>query len=129
MAGLFNSSHWALELDNQANVRFTSGFALEFERTPTIYAQQGYDAAMLIASAVEAVGGDLSDNAAVGAAIQAADFESTRGDFAFNNNHYPIQDYYLRQVIMNQSGDLYNQLVGVIFEDHQDAYHEQCVME
>jgi branched-chain amino acid transport system substrate-binding protein len=129
MAGLFNSSHWALELDNEANVRFTSGFALEFERTPTIYAQQGYDAAMLIASAVEAVGGDLSDKAAVGAALQAADFESTRGDFAFNNNHYPIQDYYLRQVIMNQSGDLYNQLVGVIFEDHQDAYHEQCAME
>ena len=126
--GIFNSSHWTLELDNEANARFVEDFIATYERVPTLYASQGYDAAMLIASAVEAVEGDLSDIEAVGAAIFAADFDSVRGDFEFNNNHYPIQDYYLRQVVVNEEGEVVNETVGTIFEDHVDAYAVDCGM-
>jgi branched-chain amino acid transport system substrate-binding protein len=126
--GIFNSSHWTLELDNEANARFVEDYIATYERVPTLYASQGYDAAMLIASAVAAVEGDLSDIEAVGAAIFAADFDSVRGDFEFNNNHYPIQDYYLRQVVVNEEGEVINETVGTIFEDHTDAYAVDCGM-
>jgi branched-chain amino acid transport system substrate-binding protein len=126
--GIFNSSHWTLELDNEANARFVEDYIATYERVPTLYASQGYDAAMLIASAVEGVEGDLSDIEAVGAAIFAADFDSVRGDFEFNNNHYPIQDYYLRQVVLNEDGEVINETVGTIFEDHTDAYAVDCGM-
>lgn len=127
--GLFNSSHWTLDLENEANARFIQEFRAEYDRIPTLYASQGYDAARLIAAAVSAVGGDLSDADAVGAALQAADFASVRGDFVFNTNHFPIQDYYLRQVVRDEEGNLVNTTVGTIFEDHADAYAGECTME
>ena len=102
--GLFNSSHWTLDLENDANARFIDDFETAYDRIPTLYASQGYDAALLIASAVAAPGADLSDSDALGAALKAADFASVRGDFEFNNNHFPIQDYYLRQVVRDAGG-------------------------
>ena len=125
--GLFNSSHWTLDLENEANERFVESFIETYDRIPTLYASQGYDAAMLIASAVMEVD-DLEDKEALGEALQAADFDSVRGEFTFNNNHYPIQDYYLRQIIETEDGDIINTTVGTIFEDHADAYADQCEM-
>lgn len=126
--GLFNSSQWTLELDNEVNARFVEDFQATYDRLPTLYASQGYDTALLLASAIEAVEGDLSDKDAVREAIFAADFDSLRGEFAFNSNHYPVQDYYLRQVVMTDEGDIVNETVGTIFEDHEDAYAEACDM-
>lgn len=126
--GLFNSSHWTLDLENDVNARFVEDFVAEYERVPTLYASQGYDAALLIGSAVTAVEGDIADADAVREALLAADFDSVRGDFEFNSNHYPVQDYYLRQVRADEDGDLVNETIGIIFEDHADAYSEDCDM-
>ena len=61
------------------------------------------------------------------AALEAADFNSTRGDFAFGNNHHPIQNIYVREVI--KEGDVYtNKIVGTALENHADAYAPECKM-
>lgn len=125
--GLFNSSQWTLDLDNDANVRFVADFQSIYDRIPTLYASQGYDAALSIAAAVNQ-SGDLSDKDAVRAALMAADFASVRGKFSYNTNHYPIQDYYLRQIVQGENGPV-NTTVGTIFTDHADAYAEACGME
>ncbi|HRW05489.1 MAG TPA: ABC transporter substrate-binding protein, partial [Caldilineaceae bacterium] len=101
--GLFNSSQWTLDLENEVNARFVADFESTYERIPTLYASQGYDAAVSIAAAVNQAG-DLSDKDAVRTALEAADFASVRGKFAYNTNHYPIQDYYLRQVVQGDNG-------------------------
>ena len=45
------------------------------------------------------------------AALKAADFDSTRGEFAFGPNHHPIQDIYVREVV--KEGDVYtNKIIG-----------------
>ena len=54
---------------------------------------------MLIASAVAAIKGNLSDKAAVQKALEKADFKSVRGNFKFGNNHVPIQNFYLQDVV------------------------------
>jgi branched-chain amino acid transport system substrate-binding protein len=127
--GLFNSSHWTIDLDNDANARFVADFEEAYERVPTLYASQGYDTALLIVSAITSVEGNVADADAVREALMAADFASTRGDFAFNNNHYPIQNYYLRQIVMTEDGDIVNTTIGdPIFTEHADAYAEACMM-
>ncbi|THU00285.1 ABC transporter substrate-binding protein [Lampropedia puyangensis] len=128
MVGMFNSSLWAHDLDNAANQRFVADFQKEYGRLPTLYAAQGYDAAQLIGSAVQAVGGDLKNKEAIGQALQAAQFESVRGPFKFNTNHYPIQNYYLREVIKDAQGRVTNKLIGTVFENHADAYASACKM-
>jgi branched-chain amino acid transport system substrate-binding protein len=128
MLGTFNSSHWAHDLDNAANKKFVADFEKEYKRIPSLYASQGYDAAMLMDAAVRDTKGKLEDKAAVRKALEAAKFASVRGKFKFNSNHYPVQDYYLRLVRKDPQGRITNKLMGTIFTDHADAYVGECKM-
>ena len=125
--GVINSSQWNKDIDNAANAAFVADFQAEYGRLPSLYASQGYDAARLIASAVQAVGGDVSKSDDFRAALEAAKFDSVRGNFKFGPNHHPIQDIYVRQVV--KEGDvLTNKIVTKAFSDHADAYAANCKM-
>ena len=128
MLGIFNSSHWAHDLDNPVNKKFVADFQQEYGRLPTLYASQGYDAARLIDSAVRDVKGNLANKEAVGKALKAARFQSVRGAFRFNNNHYPIQDYYLRVITRDSQGRVTNRTIGTVLKNHADAYAGNCKM-
>ncbi len=123
--GVKNSSQWNKDLDNAANQAFVEAFQAEYGRLPSLYASQGYDTANLIISA--AATADVGDADAFREALRAAEFESVRGDFEFGPNHHPIQDIYVREVVME--GDvLTNKIVGVGLENHQDTYAADCQM-
>ena len=125
--GVQNSSQWNKDLDNAANKKFVAGFQEKYGRLPSLYASQGYDAAKAIGAALKATGGDMSDKGAFRDAMRKADFESTRGNFAFGPNHHPIQDIYVREVV--KEGDiLTNKTVGKAMSNHQDAYAKDCKM-
>jgi branched-chain amino acid transport system substrate-binding protein len=125
--GVINSSQWNKDIDNSANKAFVEGFRKAYDRLPTLYASQAYDTARLIASALKAVGGDVSNKDGFRAALVKADFESVRGGFKFGSNHHPIQDIYVRQVV-KEGDQLTNKIVGKAFTDHADAYAGQCNM-
>src|SRR6056297_817478 len=123
--GVKNTSQWSKDLDNEANMAFVEAFQAEYGRLPSLYASQGYDTANLLLSAMAKA--DISDTEAFRAALKEADFDSTRGDFAFDSNHHPIQDIYVREVF--REGDVFtNRVIGVALEDRGDAYAEQCNM-
>lgn len=124
--GLYSAAQWTSDTETEANARFVEDFVAAYDYAPSLYASQGYDAALLIDSAVRAVGGDLSDKDALRAAFQAADFDSVRGDFAFNSNGFPIQDFYVTQAVRRIDGDYVMQAVQVAFEDFGDAYASEC---
>jgi len=128
MLGTFDAAHWALDLDNPANKKFVAAFEKEYGRLPTLYASQGYDAALLIDAAVRDVKGKIEDVEAVRKAMRAAKFQSVRGSFKFNRNQYPIQNYYLRVVAKDSQGRLVNKTIGTIFKDRGDAYVDECPM-
>ena len=129
MVGMYNASHWAHDLDNAANRRFVADFSKEYGRLPSLYASQGYDAALLLDAAVRDVKGRVEDKEALRAALAAARFRSVRGPFRFNVNHYPIQDYYLRVIEKDSAGRVTNRTVGTIFKQHADAYANDCKMQ
>ena len=128
MMGMFNSSHWAHDMDNPENRRFVADFQKEYGRMPSLYASQGYDAAFMMDAAVRDVKGKVEDKAALKKALEAKNFKSVRGDFRFNSNHYPVQNYYLRVIGKDGSGRITNRLMGTIFTNHADAYVAQCKM-
>ncbi len=128
MLGLFDTAHWAMDLDNAANKKFVAAFEKEYKRLPTVFAAQGYDTAMLIDAAVRDVNGKVEDVYSVRKAMKAARFESVRGAFKFNRNQMPIQNYYLRVVGKDSQGRLVNKTIGTIFKDHGDAYVQECGM-
>lgn len=128
MLGMFNSSLWGHDFDNPQNKRFVADFLAEYKRLPTLYAAQGYDAAMLMDSAVRDTKGKIEDKAAVSKALKAANFKSVRGSFKFNTNQFPIQDYYLRVVGKDAQGRITNRTLGTVFKAHGDAYVGACKM-
>ena len=129
MLGLFDTAHWALDMDNAANKKFVAEFEKEYQRLPSLFASQGYDAAQLIDAAVRDVKGQLDDKEAVRKALKAARFQSVRGAFKFNTNQYPIQNYYLREVGKDSQGRLVNKTMGTVLKDHGDAYVQDCKMQ
>lgn len=128
MLGMFNSSHWAHDMDNPANKKFVADFLKDYGRMPSLYASQGYDAALSIAAAVRDVKGKVEDKPAVLKALKAAKFDSVRGPFKYNNNQYPVQDYYLRVITKDTQGRVTNKTLGKIFSNHADAYAASCKM-
>jgi len=128
MMGLFNSSQWAHDLDNPQNRKFVADFQKDYGRLPSLYASQGYDAALLMDAAVRDSKGRLEDKDAVKKALEAAKFQSVRGAFKFGHNHYPVQDYYLRVIGKDAQGRITNKTVGTVFTNHADAYAAQCKM-
>ncbi|WNJ98171.1 ABC transporter substrate-binding protein [Thalassospiraceae bacterium LMO-JJ14] len=125
--GTFNTSQYSHDLDNAANKAFVKAFTEAYGRKPSLYASQGYDAAMLLDSAIAKVGGDVKDAGAFRAALKAADFNSVRGAFKFGPNHHPVQDVYVRKVVKDGAG-VTNELVGKVFTAHADAYAKECKM-
>ena len=128
MLGMFNTSQWGHDMDNAANKKFVAEFEKAYGRLPTLYAAQGFDAARLIEAAVRDSKGKLDDKAAVRKALEAAKFDSVRGAFKFNANHFPIQDYYLRVITKDSKGRVTNRTLGTVFKGHADAYAASCKM-
>ncbi|EWG98580.1 ABC transporter substrate-binding protein [Halomonas sp. BC04] len=124
--GTMNTSQWAYDLDNDTNRAFVDSFREAYERTPTLYASQGFDTANLILSALDKA--HPSDQDAFREALREADFASVRGKFRFGDNHHPIQDIYVREVVEGDNGQPTNRLVGLAIEDIQDVYAADCQM-
>lgn len=122
------TQQWDPSLDNEANKKFVGDFKAKYGTYPSFYAAQSYDTMMLIKSAVEKVGGDLSDQDAVRAALKAADYDSVRGKYTYGNNHMPIQNFYLREVVEDADGNYTTKVVATVFENHQDSHAADCKM-
>src|SRR6266481_4908374 len=128
MLGLFSVGHWSIDLDNAANRKFVAAFEAEYKRLPTGYAASGYDTALLVDSAVRKVKGRIDDKQALRSALRAADFKSVRGDFKFNANQFPVQNYYLQLVGKGGDGRLAHKTIGTLLTSRGDAYVQDCKM-
>jgi len=125
--GVPGAQQWVNDLPNDANKKFVADYIAKYKSRPSFYGAQSYDAAMLLNSAVTAVNGDLSNKDDIRKAMEKADFKSVRGNFKFGNNHIPIQNFYLQDVV--KEGDEYVlKTVATIVENYQDRFHDRCPM-
>jgi branched-chain amino acid transport system substrate-binding protein len=126
--GFFGGANWAPNLDNPQNKAFVAAYEKEYGAVPGSYAMQGYDAALLIDSALKQTKGDTKNKDALRAALMKADFKSPRGPFKFNTNHYPIQDFYQVKVAKRADGKFQTEIVQKVFENYADPHVKDCKM-
>ena len=126
--GMFAGSDWAPDLENPQNRAFVEAYLKEYNAVPATYAFQAYDAAMLIDSALRTTKDDVADADALRAALKRAEFTSVRGAFKFNNNHYPIQDFYLTKVGKRPDGRYETEIVKKVFTNYGNSYAKDCPM-
>ncbi len=125
--GLLSGAAWAPDIDTPENKKFVESFEKEYGYVPALYAAHAYDAAKLIDAAVKEAGG-VADKDKLKAAMAKAPFKSVRGDFKFNTNHFPIQDFYLVEVKKQDDGKYATSVVKKVFDDYADTYASECSM-
>ncbi len=126
--GVPGAQQWVNDLPNDANKKYVADFRKKFDNYPTFYGAQSYDAANLVNSAVVAVKGDLDKKDAMRAEMRKANYASVRGPYKYGNNHFPIQNFYLQDVVKDAQGNLTLKTVETIVKDSQDMFHEKCPM-
>jgi branched-chain amino acid transport system substrate-binding protein len=126
--GTYSTQFWSPDLDTPVSKKFVADYKKKFGSYPSHYGAQSYDSIMLIASAVEAAGGDLSKMKVMRDKMRKADFPSVRGKFTYGNNQFPIQDFYLRQVAKDADGNWTTKIVQKVYENHQDVFAKDCKM-
>jgi len=127
--GVPGAQEWVNDLPNDQNKKFVEDYRRKYPGLrPTYYGAQAYDAAQLINSAVVAVKGDTSKKDAIKAEMEKANFKSLRGPFKYGNNHIPIQNFYLQDVVKDDKGELSLKTVATIVKDDQDRFHDKCAM-
>lgn len=122
------TQEWDPSLDNAANKRFVSDFKEKFGKYPSFYAAQSYDTIKMIAAAVEKVDGDMSDMDGLRAALKSADYASVRGSYSYGTNNFPVQNFYLREVVVDDNGDWTTKVVDTVLTDHVDPHVGNCKM-
>jgi len=126
--GVRTAGHWAADMPNEANKKFVGDFLKKHNAYPSFYGQQSYDTIMLIASAAEAVKGDMTKKDEFRNALRKADFKSTRGDFKFGHNQFPIQNFYAQEVGKDAEGRLMVKNGATVFTANVDPFASQCKM-
>ena len=124
--GTFGGHHWSPDRGNSVNRRFVETYRKKYGKTPAFYAAQAYDTVMFLDNAIRKAGG-VGDRDKLRTAMRAGDFPNTRGTFKFNNNHFPIQNVYLREAV-NDNGNYVTKTLGVVLSAHGDAYAKDCPM-
>jgi branched-chain amino acid transport system substrate-binding protein len=126
--GVPGAQEWVNDLPNDANKKFVADFRAKHKNYPSFYGAQSYDAANFVNSAVVAVNGDLSKKDAMRAEMRKANYASVRGPYKYGNNHFPIQNFYLQDVVKDEQGNFTLKTVATIVKDSQDQFHEKCPM-
>jgi branched-chain amino acid transport system substrate-binding protein len=126
--GVPGAQHWVNDLPNDANKKYVADFKAQHKNYPSFYGAQSYDAANLINSAVVAAKGDLSKKDAMRDEMRKANYKSVRGPYKYGNNHFPIQNFYLQDVVKDADGELTLKTVATIVENSQDEHAKKCPM-
>lgn len=119
---------WAPDTDNTVSRQFVEAFEKRYGRIPSNFAAQGYDSALLLDTAIERVKGNVTDKKAFMAALKAGSAKSVRGTLRFDNNNFPVSNWYAFEVAKDAKGRVSLKTVAMPLKDYRDSYHAECPM-
>ncbi len=122
--GILGTMSWSPDLDNDINKKFVADYKNKHGGYPSFYAAQAYDTILAIDHAIAKSGS--KDTAKLRAALAAGDIPTTRGMLKMNSNHFPIQNFYLRDTVKDADGVVTTKVISTVFTDHADSYAGRC---
>ncbi len=109
--GVETALHYGDGIDNLKNTAFRAAFKAKAGREADVYAVQGYDSAQLLVIGLEAVKGNMEDEAGLYKAMRAAKIDSPRGPVSLSPSQDVVHNIYLRKA----TGGL-NKVTGIAAE-------------
>jgi len=110
-AGIVTSLQWSAALDSPQNKKFVAAYESKYKRPTTVYVEQAYVAAQMIANAGDAVKGNVENQQAFLAALGKVQIDAPRGKLWLDAYHNPVHTVYIRKV--EKKGDKFqNTVIG-----------------
>jgi branched-chain amino acid transport system substrate-binding protein len=109
--GITSASHYASTLETAGNKAFVDAYRAKYKRDPTLYSEASYVGARVIAEAINALKGNISNQAELYAAMKKVNFEAPRGPFRFDEYNSPVHNIYVFK-IERANGKLINKAVA-----------------
>ena len=122
--GTLSTLSWGPDLKNDVNEKFVTDYKSKFKSYPSFYAAQAYDTILAIDFAVSK--SNSKDLDKMREVLSNNKIPTTRGHITLNENHFPIQDFYLREAIKDNEGNFTSKIVKTVFKNHKDAYFREC---
>lgn len=122
--GILGTMSWSPDLDNKINRRFVADYKAKYGGYPSFYAAQAYDTILAIDHAIAKAGSKNIDK--LRAVLAKGNIPTTRGPLKMNSNHFPVQNFYLRDTVKDADGVFTTKVVSTVFADHADSYATNC---
>lgn len=87
---VYYSAHFSLENEDEQVQTFIDNYTAEYDTAPDAFSALAYDAAYLVAQALED-GGEATPEAVTAALESITDFDGVTGTFSIDENHNPIK--------------------------------------
>ncbi|KAB2330498.1 ABC transporter substrate-binding protein [Cytobacillus depressus] len=112
--GIKSSIFWDYSLETEENKKFVEAYEKKFNKRPSIESLEGYDAAAIMAKAIESLNGDVSDPTKIVEQISSVELISPRGLIKFDKDtHHVIQDLYIVETVV-VDGSTENKVIDTI---------------
>ena len=122
--GILGTMSWSPDLDNDVNKKFVTDYKDKHGGYPSFYAAQAYDTILAIDHAIATSGS--KETAKMRAALAVGGIPTTRGKLKMNSNHFPIQNFYLRDTVKDADGVVTTKVISTVFNEHADSYAGRC---
>lgn len=126
--GIQSVQFWAPDTDTETSRQFVAAFEKKYGRIPSYFAAESYDSALLLDAAIARVKGNVNDKNAFMAAIKEGVANSVRGRLKFDNNNFPINNWYAFEVVKDAKGRVNLKTVATPLTNYRDSYHDKCPM-
>ena len=122
--GILGTMSWSPDLDNEINKKFVLDYKAKYGGYPSFYAAQAYDTILAIDHAIAKSGSKSTDQ--MRAVLAKGNIPTTRGLLKMNTNHFPIQNFYLRDTVKDVNGVVTTKVVSTVLANHADSYAASC---
>jgi branched-chain amino acid transport system substrate-binding protein len=122
--GILGTQTWSPDLDNEINKKFVADYKAKHGGYPSFYAAQAYDTILAIDHAIAKSGSKDTDK--MRSVLASGGIPTTRGSLKMNSNHFPIQNIYLRDTVLDADGIVTTKVTQTVFTDHADSYAANC---
>lgn len=119
-SGLIVSARWAAGMESERSGRFVEAFRARYGRTPSTYAMQSYDAALLLDAALESGPTDLA------VALAATRTEGISGRIRLAANGFVATDWRAWEVFNESTGAPYLAAREQTLQGHAGARAGRC---
>jgi branched-chain amino acid transport system substrate-binding protein len=108
---IVTSLQWTPALETPDNKKFVAAYEAKTKRAATVYAEQGYASAQMIARALESIKGNAENRDAFLAALRKIEINAPRGKVKLDDYQNPIHTIYIRKV-EKKGGKLQNSVIA-----------------